>query len=317
MSRKPRIHFPGAVYHIILRGNGGQDVFFDEADRSRFCFLLQTGTERFHHRVHAFCFMSNHLHLAVQVQDVPLARIMQNLGFRYTQYINRKLEKTGHLFQGRYKALLIDADSYLLELVRYIHLNPVRAGIVSAPDAFSWSSHRAYLGLEKLPWLTTDWVLGQLGQSSAEAVGRYGRYAAEGLGEGYRRDFHGGSFEGRALGSDRFIEEALVQAEEPVPWQPSLSLVLESVCAAYAVTRDELCSRSRERRISEARAAAALLVRETEGLALVDLGKLIHQELSSLSQSARRMELRIQEDRCRGERFEVVKSKVENPICQA
>ncbi|MDH5561852.1 MAG: transposase, partial [Deltaproteobacteria bacterium] len=127
MARKPRIHYPGAVYHVILRGNGGQDIFFSKADRSRFYLLLQDGAERFSHRIHAFCLMTNHVHLAIQVGEVPLSRIMQNISFRYTGYLNRRKQRTGHVFQGRYKALLIDADSYLVELVRYIHCNPVRA----------------------------------------------------------------------------------------------------------------------------------------------------------------------------------------------
>jgi hypothetical protein len=93
----------------------------------RFYFLLQEGVEKYGHRVHAFCLMTNHVHLAIQVGEVPLSRIMQNIGFRYTTYLNRRKKRTGHIFQGRYKALLIDADSYLLELVRYIHCNPVRA----------------------------------------------------------------------------------------------------------------------------------------------------------------------------------------------
>ena len=138
MPRKPRIHFPGALYHVILRGNAGEPVFFDDADRYRFYLLLQEGIERFGYRVHAFCCMTNHIHMALQVGSVSLSRIMQNLALRYTSGINRKYRRTGHLFQGRYKAILLDADSYLLELVRYIHLNPVRARLVKHPDNYSW-----------------------------------------------------------------------------------------------------------------------------------------------------------------------------------
>lgn len=314
MPRKPRIHFPGAVYHVILRGNDGQDVFFDEADHSRFYFLLQAGTQRFGHRIHAFCLMTNHLHLAVQIQEAPLARIMQNLGFRYTQYLNRKRKKTGHLFQGRYKALLIDADSYLLELVRYIHLNPVRAGMVTQPDDYLWSSHRAYLGLERIPWLTTDWILGQFGHNAGDAIGRYSSFAADGLREGYRAEFHGGSFEGRVLGDDRFIEVALAQAEEPVNPQPSIESVIDAVCSAYGLTIAEVSGRSRVRQISEARAVAALLVRETAGLALVELGKHLNHDLSSLSQAARRLELRIEDGSSLAERLEEIKREIKSPF---
>jgi len=315
MPRKPRIHFPGAVYHVMLRGNHGQDVFSDDADRSRFYLLLQEGTERFKHRIHSFCLMTNHVHLAVQVRETPLSRIMQNLGFRYTQYVNRRQQKSGHLFQGRFKALLIDADGYLLELVRYIHLNPVRAGMVEKPEAFPWSAHRAYLGLERLPWLTTDWIYGQFAQHLGESRRRYKKFMAEGLHEGHRPEFHRGSFQGRALGDDNFIEEALTRADETINRDPSIESIIAAVCSAYGITEAEITSRSRVRKVSEARGLAALLVREAEGLLLVDLGKYVNLDLSSLSQAARRVEQRLREDSSLQGRLEAVMNNI--PICQA
>ncbi len=150
MARKPRLHYPGAVYHVMARGNGGQPVFTDDEDRYRFYLFLQEGVEKFGHRIHAFCLMKNHVHLAIQVREKPLSRIMQQLCFRYTQWVNVRQKRIGHLFQGRYKAILVDADSYLAELVRYIHLNPVRARMVKTPDRYPWSGHRAYLGHKKL-----------------------------------------------------------------------------------------------------------------------------------------------------------------------
>lgn len=154
----------------MLRGNGGQPIFFDDEDRCRFCLLLQEGTERFGYRVHGFCLMGNHVHLALQVAERPLAQPMQNLSFRYTRWINRRQRRIGHLFQGRYRALLVEQDSYLLELVRYIHLNPVRANLVTDPAEYRWSGHRAYLDEDRLPWLTTEWVLSQFGQNPRAAI---------------------------------------------------------------------------------------------------------------------------------------------------
>ena len=177
MARKPRIHFPGAVYHVMIRGNSGLPVFFGDPDRSRFYLILQETIERFDFRLHAFCCMDNHIHMAIQIGDIPLSRIMQNLSVRYTAWINHSQHRTGHLFQGRYKAILVDADGYLLQLVRYIHLNPVRAGIVTTPDDFSGSGHRAYLGIETLPWLTTSFVLSLL---STDISGlKYRKFIAE------------------------------------------------------------------------------------------------------------------------------------------
>lgn len=146
MARQPRVHLSGGYYHVMMRGNLGRDLFFSKSDRSHFLFLCQEGIERYGHRIHAFCLMDNHVHLLIQVGFVPLPKIIQNLSFRYTKFINRQTKETGHLFQGRYKAILVDADAYLLELSRYIHLNPVRSGLSEKPDDFEWSSHRAYIG---------------------------------------------------------------------------------------------------------------------------------------------------------------------------
>ena len=125
--RKPRIHRPTFFYHVILRGNNGQQIFFSDIDRCRLCFIIQQGVERFDHRIHGFCFMSNHIHLIIQTGNVQLSKIMHHLGSRYARYINRTHKRIGHLFQGRFKAILVDEDNYLSELVRYVHLNPVRA----------------------------------------------------------------------------------------------------------------------------------------------------------------------------------------------
>ena len=195
MARKPRVHFPAALYHVMLRGNGGQDIFFEDADRYRFYLLLQQGVERYGHRIHAFCLMSNHIHLAIQVAETPLSHIMQNITFRYTRWVNWHRKSSGHLFQGRFKAVLVDADSYLLELIRYIHLNPVRAGMVAAPEDYPWSGHRACLGLETIPWLTTDWVLAQFGTNPARARREYGKFVDLGKGDGRRQEFHSGVVE--------------------------------------------------------------------------------------------------------------------------
>jgi putative transposase len=173
MPRKPRIHFLGAVYHVILRGNAGAPIFFEVRDRYRLYLFLQQTVERFHCRIHGFCLMSNHIHLIMQVAEVPLLRIMQSLALRYTKWINYTQGRTGHVFQGRYKALLLDADAYMLELVRYIHLNPVRAGIASTAEEHPWSGHRAYVGMEVVPWLTTDWVLSFFSDKAEAARKKY------------------------------------------------------------------------------------------------------------------------------------------------
>ncbi|MCP4307705.1 MAG: transposase [bacterium] len=217
MARKPRLHVPGGLYHVMLGGNGGQDVFYDEEDRYHLYLLIQQGVERYGHRIHAFCCMTNHIHLAIQVAEDPLSGIMQNLSFRYTRWINKKQARTGHLFQGRYKAILVDAHTYLLELVRYIHLNPVRAGMVEKPEDYAWSGHRAYMGIETLPWLETDWVLSQFAKRLTTCRKRYAVFVKEGIEEGYRQEFHHGGEDGRVLADDRFLEQVLGKRVQPSP----------------------------------------------------------------------------------------------------
>jgi REP element-mobilizing transposase RayT len=146
MARKPRLHVPGGLYHVILRGNARQNIFFTAEDRARFYELIEEVVVRFGYRVHAFCLMTNHLHLALQAGEQSLSAGMQNLAFRYTRHINARRKRAGHLFEGRFKAFLVDRDRYGLALVRYIHLNPVRARMVRQPSAYGYSSHRAYLG---------------------------------------------------------------------------------------------------------------------------------------------------------------------------
>lgn len=145
MARKPRVHCPGALYHVIARGNQQQDTFLDEADYRRHLDLLVSYRKRYAFTLYAYVLMSNHVHLLIEQGETPLSKVMQGLGQSYTGYYNRKYTKSGHLFQGRYKAILCDQDAYLLELVRYIHLNPMRAGMVKLPDEYPWSSHHAYL----------------------------------------------------------------------------------------------------------------------------------------------------------------------------
>jgi putative transposase len=318
MPRKPRLHYPGAVYHVILRGNSGQDVFFDAGDRTRFFLLLQEGVERFGFRIHAFCLMTTHLHLAMQVGDMPLSRIMQNIGFRYTQFINRKYQRTGHLFQGRYKALMIDADSYLLTLIRYIHLNPLRAGMAIRPEAYPWSSHPSYLGMApRPPWLTTDWALAQFSDQTGTAIQRYRAFVNEGLDEGHRNDFHRGSFEGRALGDDSFIAQVLRQAEETRAADLTLNQVITSVCETYQLKPSELCSPGKTRLAAEARAVAALLVRNAKGLTLSELAAFFDRDLSGLSQAARRIERRIKTDGLLCDKLNRLAKNLGISICRA
>ena len=292
MARKPRLHENGGVYHVMLRGNGGQNIFFDDDDRHHFYLLLQQGIARYVHRIHGFCLMSNHIHLAIQVGEEPLAKIMQNLSFRYTRWINKKQKRTGHLFQGRYKAIMVDQDAYLLELVRYIHLNPVRAKLVRQPHNYAWSGHRAYLGQEVLPWLTTDWVFSQLGARLATCRKRYAAFVDEGRDEGRRNDFHcGGDNDQRILGDDHFAQQMTNKPYAPAK-RITLDQLVKIVGHGYRLTESDLASASRERQASEARYIIGWLAQKSGQVTLTEVGKRFGRDVATLSRGVRQMGLK-------------------------
>jgi putative transposase len=289
MARKPRLYFPGAVYHVILRGNAGQDIFSRDKDRLRFYFFIEEGRERFNYLIHAFCLMRNHVHLVLQVGEISISRVLQNLSQRYTVWVNRQKGRTGHLFQGRYKAILIDADRYLLALVRYIHLNPIRAGIARVPEDYHWSSHRAYLGREQLPWLTTSTVLSQLSTKPSVARRKFQDFVLEGMKEGRREDLHKGVVDVRILGDESFTDEVLITTRQTVGRRSTLDEVLKAVSEIYSVQVEEILALGKQRRASEARGMVCWFVREAGHLSLTELSRRTNREISSLSQLSIRL----------------------------
>lgn len=173
MSRPLRIEFPGAVYHVTSRGDRREPIYRDDADRLRQLDVLATAMDRFDAQVLAYCQMGNHYHLVLHTRQGNLSRLMRHLNGVYTQAFNRRHGLVGHLFQGRFKAILVDRDAYLLALCRYVARNPVAAGLVKAPDAWRWSSCQAHLGQVPTPgWLDSHGLyghlLGQVPQSLAQ-----------------------------------------------------------------------------------------------------------------------------------------------------
>ena len=183
MARPLRLSFPGAVYHVTSRGNARHDIVADDRDRSQWLSLLAHVVDRYGWLCHAYCLMDNHYHLVIETPKPNLSIGMRQLNGRYTQAYNRRHEQVGHVFQGRFTAILVEKDAHLLELCRYVVMNPVRAKIVSHPRLWVWSSYRATVGETKAPgWLTTDWILSQFGQRGGPAQARYRTFVAEGRG---------------------------------------------------------------------------------------------------------------------------------------
>ena len=183
MTRPLRVEFPGALYHVTSRGDRQEDIFRCNGDREIWLEVLAEVCSRFNWVVHAFCQMGNHYHLVVETVDGQLARGMRHLNGQYTQWFNRRHGVGGHLFQGRYHAILVQRDSYLLELARYVVLNPIRAGMVKTLDDWRWSSCLMTSGRLPAPaWLDTDWILSQFACSRTRAMQAYRAFVLAGHG---------------------------------------------------------------------------------------------------------------------------------------
>ncbi len=182
MARPLRLQFDGAISHVTSRGNARNDIVEDDTDRHAFLECLGKVVHRFHWLCHAYCLMGNHYHLVIETPEANLSQGMRQLNGIYTQRYNRRHRTVGHVFQGRYKAILIQKESHLMEVCRYVVLNPVRAKIVETVDQWKWSSYRGTAGLATgLPWLTVEWVLRQFGQERQHAARHYRRFVREGI----------------------------------------------------------------------------------------------------------------------------------------
>ena len=182
MSRPIRIEFPDVLYHVTSRGDRREEIFEDDQDRTMFLSTLGQVVDQFNWVCYAWCLMDNHYHLLIQTPDSNLSKGMRQLNGVYTQASNRRYKRVGHLFQGRFKAILVDSYAYLLELSRYVVLNPVRANMVKKPADWPWSSYRSSMGLEDAaPWLAVDGLLAQFAKRRSLAQQRYAQFVAEGI----------------------------------------------------------------------------------------------------------------------------------------
>ena len=245
MARPLRIDLAGGVYHVTSRGDRREDIYQSDEDRAAWLTVLGQSCARFNWRCHAWCQMTNHFHLVLETPDPNLSQGMRQLNGVYTQQFNRRHALVGHLFQGRFKAILVERETYLLGLARYVVLNPVRAGMVARPDDWPWSSYRAMVGAAPTPeWLETDWLLGLFGEERAQAQAGYAAFVVEGIGqpsiwEGLRHQI--------LLGSESFVEQLFGASkpmgqlrEVPRAQRRVLAKPLTEFAAAYPLRREAM-----------------------------------------------------------------------------
>ncbi|MBX5460120.1 MAG: transposase [Steroidobacteraceae bacterium] len=282
MSRRSRLHVPGGLYYVVQRGNARQPIFTDASDYATFEQLLAAMILRCRTRVHAFYWTRDAIHFVVQIADLPVGRLMQRLTSQHARRVHRRHGDSGHLFQQRYHALLVDPDRYLLRLIRHIHLMPVRAGIVKDPAEYTLSSHNAYLGTSHVPWLSMGTVLRMLAPRFGEARQEYRRFMSEAA-QGADDDLleKGCQDDPRVLG-DRAFLQVVPRHQRLYRSSHSLDEVIDTVSSTLGLERSDVLSRSRQRRLALARALITWYATERGIATLAEVARRLERDPSTL-----------------------------------
>ncbi len=320
MPRQARLDVPGALHHLMLRGLNKSSIFEDDQDRSQFLSRLEKNITVAGARVYAWALMTNHVHILFKSGKQGISEVMRRQLTWYAQYYNYRHERTGHLFENRYKSVLCDEDNYLLALVRYIHLNPMRAGVVKTIeelDRYPWCGHSAVIGKRECTWLDTDYVLSQFGDTRRKARNEYLRFVREGVAMGRQPELTGGGlvrskggwsqvvsarrsskkeeFDERILGNGDFVNAILKEAEEKTIRQlklrrtgKTLSKIIDQECDRTQISPKELKAGSRRREVSALRIKIAKRGLDELGLSLAEIARHVGVSTSGIARAVKR-----------------------------
>jgi REP element-mobilizing transposase RayT len=282
------LEFSGAVYHVIARGNEQHDVFRDDSDRELYLHRLARYQIQFRFRLYAYCLMTNHVHLALETGPVPLSRIVLALHGSYAQAFNQRHGRVGHLFQGRYKAFLVQKTAYLLALVRYIHENPVKAGLVRQPAAYRWSSDRFYRGTSAPDWLDPRGLLELLGADPARAARRYRSF----MGSQTAEPYEGLNAVARVVkGNERYARTVFESATGPEVGRGwTVEHIARTAAKRAGVGLEELLGRSLSGERSRVRAMTGLVASRHCRIPLTKAAEFFHRDGTTLVRDVRRLE---------------------------
>ncbi len=248
MARKPRIHYPGALYHVMVRGNNKETVLLDDLQKNKYLSILARYKKMFDFKLYAFCIMDNHAHLLVEVNETPLSSIMQRIQQVYTQWYNYTFDRTGHVFQQRYKALLCDKDSYLLQLVKYIHYNPARSDLAKGIN-YPWSSHRYYSAEQIDTLVDTTFVLNMFSPDTKKAIVQYSQYLKQ---KPENKDYE----------DTVEVPEMIQNTEhEKLEQEDTLSFddLIELVCRNEGISKELIINKDKTQKVSNTRKAIIIL----------------------------------------------------------
>lgn len=322
MPRQARLDVPGALHHIMVRGINKTDIFSDDRDKTRFLERLGATVTEGHCTVYAWALMSNHVHILFKSGKRGISSVMRKLLTWHAQYYNRRHKRTGHLFENRYKSIICDEDNYLLTLVRYIHLNPLRAGIVKTIeelDRYPWSGHRTIIGKETYPWMDAEYILVQFGKTRRKALHAYRAFMHEGVGQGRIKELTGGGlirsqggwsqvlsmqrrgqkedFDERILGGGGFVQTILKESEENQLRQvkarragKTIHKIIEEECKRQGISIIELKGGGKRRTVSDTRARIAARSRAELGLTAAAIARHVGVNTSAVSRAIDRLE---------------------------
>jgi len=283
MARKPRIHYPGALYHVILRGNNGQDIFFQPSDRQLWQSILVRALERYQSSVHCFCWMTNHLHMTVQVEEEPLKATIRYAASQYSRKINLFQGRTGHLFERRHRAIIVRDDLYLKGLVRYIHNNPVRAGMVDRAGEYRWSSHAAYAGEATSTWVKTNLVLRAFGPTPGQARKAYIEFMAKD-GEDELSLYRLKEHQGVAAVDDESGANTRQQGPDNCARAETLESIVQKHVGNSLVNEEQLVGPGKARNLSGLRYAIATEALECGAATVAEIARRLHRSEAAISQ---------------------------------
>ena len=297
MARPLRITYPGAFYHVTSRGNERKAVFKSERDREKFLEYLESATLRYDARIHTYCMMDTHYHLLLETPSGNLSQIMRHINGAYTTYFNVKRDRSGHLFQGRYKAILVDLDEYAKELSRYIHLNPVRAKMVETPEEYDWSSYKFYIGKQRsAEWLYRDFILGYFSKKVSTAQKKYQNFVDALVAQEYYSPLEE-VVSSTLLGSADFIayiKENFLSAKKPNKELPALKELVQKPSMRDIFEEVELVLTEDK---NLARNVKMYLCQRNTGKNLKDIGLHFGIGESGVSKACKRVAYRIEKDK--------------------
>ena len=293
MARRPRLFAPGVLYHVIVRGNQRQKTFATDGDYQAYMERLAKYRRKHDYAVYAYCLMPNHVHLLVESSARPLGKFMQGLQQSYTQYFNLKHRKTGHLFEGRYKAIICQKDQYLLELIRYIHLNPVRAGMVKSPEQYRHSGHDVYLRGKPTEIIDPAKVLGLIGGERG-----YRKFVFEGLNDGHKDEYYTVEDQ-RFLGAQGFGKKIVNREPEQrskTGKRRSIEAVVKGLAGKLNLGISELRGPSRSWALSKTRTMIAYVLARQLGYTLKEVATYFRRDIATVATLLGRMEGRMAQD---------------------